>query len=98
MLTGWLAERLSDARYRLRALFRRDVMEHELDEELRFHLEREADKLVALGVPRDEAMRRARVAFGGLDRIKDESRDARGVSRLETFAHDLRSAARGLRR
>jgi len=86
----------SDLRFRLRALFRRDAMERELDDELRFHVEREADKHVRAGVAPDEALRRARVAFGGVERMKEESRAVRGVGFLEHTAADLRYAARTL--
>jgi len=92
-----LSELTSEIRYRLRALFRRDALEHDLDEELRFHIEREAEKYVARGVSRDEALRRARLAFGGVDRIKDDSRDTRGVVFVEHLVQDTRYALRGLR-
>jgi putative ABC transport system permease protein len=88
---------LSDLRFRLRALFSRGTMEQELDDELRFHLERETEKYVQAGIPRTEAQRRARVAFGGMDRIKDDTRDARGISIVDTILQDLRYAWRGLR-
>ncbi|HET7584882.1 MAG TPA: ADOP family duplicated permease [Gemmatimonadaceae bacterium] len=91
------SEILSDLRYRLRVLFGRGRTEQELDAELRFHLDRETDKLVAQGYPRADAERRARLAFGGMERIKDDARDARGVSLIETFLQDVRYAARGLR-
>jgi predicted permease len=89
---------LHDLRWRVRALFRRSEMEQELDEELRYHLARETDKLVAAGMSRAEAARRARLAFGGLERIKDDTRDARGLSWLDTLGQDLRYALRGVRR
>jgi len=88
---------ISDLLYRLRALVRRGAMERELDDELRFHLERETEKLMRAGLSRDDATRQARLAFGGVERIKDDARDARGVALLETIAQDLRYAARGLR-
>jgi predicted permease len=72
-------------------------MERELEAELRFHLERETEKLMHTGMSRDDATRQARLAFGGVERIKDDTRDARGVALLETVAQDLRYAARGLR-
>src|SRR5881394_2600601 len=87
----------SDLRFRLRALFRRSAMERELDEELRFHLEHEIEQQVAAGVPRAEAERRARLAFGGVERIKDDARDARGVGVLDRLSQDLRYAWRALR-
>ncbi len=88
----------NDLRYRLRALFRRASMESDLDEELRAHLEWEADKLVQSGLPREEALRRARVEFGGLDRVAEECRDARGVKFIETTLQDVRYGARMLRK
>ena len=93
-----LTELLSDVRYRLRALFRRDALERDLDAELRYHLERETEKNVAAGMTPAEARRRARMAFGGLDRAKEEERDARGTALLENLVRDVRYAARSLRR
>jgi len=92
-----LSNFLSDVRFRLRAIFKRAEVERELDEELRFHLEHEAAKHERNGVPRDEAVRRARLNFGGVDRVKEEARDARGVQLLENAMRDLRYAVRGLR-
>src|SRR5689334_23535842 len=93
-----LSEIWSDARYRVRALFDRDALERELDAELRFHVERETEQLVRAGVPREEALRRARAAFGRVDRVKEASRRARGTAPLESVLHELRFAARRLRR
>src|SRR6185295_4727498 len=92
-----LSEILADLRFRLRALFQRDAVERELNDELRFHIEREVEKHVEAGIPREEAERRARLSFGGLDRIKDDSRDARGLSLIDVLTQDLRYAARGLK-
>src|SRR6266536_480708 len=92
-----LGEFWSELRYRARAIFRRNEVERELDDELRSHLEHEAAKLERAGVSRAEAMRRARIEFGGMDRIKDDTRDARGVSLVEHVIQDVRYALRGLR-
>jgi putative ABC transport system permease protein len=92
-----LIEWLSDLHYRFRAIFRRSAMERELDDELRFHLDREAAKYVAAGMSPDDARRRARLAFGGVDRFKDESRESRGISLLDVTAQNLRYAFRTLR-
>jgi predicted permease len=72
-------------------------MERELDDELRFHLEHEAQKHVLAGLSRAEAERRARIAFGTLDHIKDDARDVRGVAMIDALWQDLRYAWRGLR-
>ena len=89
---------LSDLLYRLRALFRRHSMEAELDEELRAHFERQVEKHVQSGLPREEAARRARLELGGLSQVKEECRDARGVSFIETFLRDLRYGLRMLQK
>jgi putative ABC transport system permease protein len=93
-----LTEIWSDLRYRLRALVRRADLEAELEAELRHHLDREAEKYQAAGLPPEEARRRASIAFGGVDRTKEESRDARGLIFLETLWQDARYAVRTLRR
>ncbi|HXI28918.1 MAG TPA: ABC transporter permease, partial [Vicinamibacterales bacterium] len=89
---------LADLTHRLRALFRRDRVERELDEELQLHLDHEIDKRIAAGMPRDEAVRQARLALGGIEQIKDAHRDARGVTFVETVVQDLRYGARTMRR
>src|SRR6266540_2939982 len=89
---------ISDLLFRLRAIFRRRSVEKELDDELRFHFEHEVEKLMRSGLSREEASRRARLALGGLDQVKEECRDARGVSVLEAAMQDLRYGMRGLRR
>src|SRR5438094_1518222 len=90
-------ELLSDLRYRLRALLRRDVVERELDDELRFHVEREAEKYVGAGLAPEDALRRARLALGGVEHTKELSRDTRGTARLEAVLQDIRYALRSLR-
>jgi predicted permease len=89
---------LSDLRYRLRALFRRTVMERELAEELQFHYERTMAKFLGAGMAREEAARRARLAMNGIERVKEACRESRGVSLVETSLQDLRYALRQLRR
>lgn len=86
----------ADLQYRIRAIFRREVVGRELDEELRFHLDRQAQKHMTLGDTPENAQRRARLAFGGLDQVKEESRDSRGVSVLGTLLRDLRYGVRVL--
>lgn len=88
---------LSDLLFRLRAIFRRNAVEEDLDDELRFHFEREVEKLVASGVNPEDASRRAKLAIGGMDQVKEECRQARGVTALETVFQDLRYAARSMR-
>ena len=79
---------------RMRALFRRGKVEGELDEELRFHLERQVEKYMQSGLSREEAQRRARAEFGGVELAKEECRDARGARLLEVFWQDVRYGVR----
>src|SRR5215467_4486698 len=82
--------------YRLRSLFRRKAVEGELDEELRFHLEQSVERYVNSGLSREEALRRARLEFGGIERAKEECRDARGVNLIESLIQDVRFGLRML--
>jgi putative ABC transport system permease protein len=85
---------LSDIRFRLRALFRRRAVETELEQELRFHFESEVEKYKSQGMTPEEALRRARLAFGGHDQIKEDCREARGTNFLESCWHDIRHSLR----
>jgi putative ABC transport system permease protein len=69
-------------------------MENEMDVELKFHIEAYAGDLVRSGVPRGEAMRLARLEFGGIERFKEECREARGVTFLDSLSNDLRYSLR----
>ena len=92
-----LSELSSELRFRLRALLSRGAMERELDAEVRFHLEEETAKYVRQGMSYDAAKRQAQLAFGGMNRIKDDTRDARGTAFVDELLQDVRYAARGLR-
>ena len=80
----------------IRATLQRSRMESEMDAELRFHLEAYAQDLARGGVPHQEAMRRARQEFGGIERFKEEGREARGVNLIETLVEDARYGMRML--
>jgi predicted permease len=80
---------LNDLHFRLRALFRRNAVEAELDQELRFHLEHEVEKYLRTGMTKEEARRRARLTFGGLERVKEDCRETRGTSLLENVCQDI---------
>src|SRR4029078_6274636 len=87
---------LNRLRLGLRALLRKGQMERELDEELRFHLEKEVEQNVARGMNAEEAHLAALRSFGGVERVKEESRDSRGGRFLEELGRDLRYGARML--
>lgn len=87
---------LSDLRFRLRALFNRDAMEAELDDELQFHFDHEVEKLRRAGLSEEEARRRARQLFGGHAQVTEDCREARGTNFVETLLQDVRYAGRQL--
>src|SRR5215211_9481489 len=87
---------LSRLRLGLRALFRKTEMERELDEELRFHLEKEIEQNLARGLTPEQARLAALRSFGGIERVKEESRDVRGVRFVEELWQDLRYGLRML--
>lgn len=82
----------------MKAVLRRSRLESEMDAELRFHVEAHAAELMRSGVAREEAMRRAKVEFGGAERVKEECREARGVAFLESLVQDIRYGLRVLRK
>ena len=83
---------------RLRSLFRRSQVEQELDEELRYHLERQIEEHVARGMTPEEARYAALRAMGGVERRKEECRDTRRVRLIEDLLQDLRYGLRTLRK
>ncbi len=87
----------NDLRFRVRSLFRREVVETELNEELRFHFDNEVEKYKRSGMSVEEAKRRARLSFGGHEQIKEDIREARGTSLVENTFQDLHYAIRQLR-
>ncbi|HEY8462012.1 MAG TPA: permease prefix domain 1-containing protein, partial [Blastocatellia bacterium] len=88
---------LNKLRLRLRALFSKSRMEEELVEEVRFHLEREIEENIARGMSPEEARYAALRSFGGVERVKEESRDERGIRLFDEVWQDLRYGARMLR-
>ena len=82
----------------LGALFRRRRADRELAEEMRHHLELEAEWNVRQGLPPDQAKRLAVRSFGGVERYADEVRDERGASAADSLLQDLRFAWRSLGR
>ena len=83
---------------RLRLWLRSSEMEREMDEEMRFHIEKLIERNVRDGMSPAEARRTALVRFGGVERFKEESRRESRPRLLEELLQDLRYAVRALRR
>ncbi|HYX81592.1 MAG TPA: permease prefix domain 1-containing protein, partial [Gemmatimonadales bacterium] len=82
---------------RCRSLFRSRRVEEELDEEFRFHLDQEIRAHLDRGLTKDEAIRAARLALGGLEQQKEACRDARHTEWIDHMWRDVRYAVRVLR-
>jgi putative ABC transport system permease protein len=78
----------------VRALLHKDKVEHDMDRELRFHLEMEIEENVRRGMSLTEARRDALVRFGGVEKFKEECRDVRGAPLAESLLQDVRYGAR----
>ncbi len=82
----------------LRALQSRRDFEQGMSEELESHIEQYAQDLTRAGVPPQEAMRRARMEFGGLNGVQEECRAARWLHPFDELVRQTRHAARLLRK
>src|SRR5688500_2973153 len=82
----------------LSRLLRGRTLDRELDRELRAHLALMTDDLIRSGIPPEEARRQAAIALGGVEQVKEASRDARGTRIVEDWWQDTQYAVRSLRR
>jgi putative ABC transport system permease protein len=87
---------LSDLVVRLQTLIFRRREERDLDEELRTHVEMEAEHRRKLGQPDADARRESLVRLGGVERVKEEVRDARGTRLLDNVVADIAFTIRTL--
>jgi predicted permease len=83
---------------RLTGLWREDEINRGLDDEIAFHLEQQAAKNRRAGMPPDEARRAALVRFGGVEPLKERTRDEFRAAVVQDFWRDMRIGARMLRR
>lgn len=77
-----------------RALVRSRQADGDLREEIAFHIERETEKNIALGMPHDEARRAALLSFGGVAQAEEAHRDVRRLPWIEPTVKDIRFALR----
>jgi putative ABC transport system permease protein len=84
--------------HRLRSLFRREAANSELNDELKFHLEREIQEKVAAGMSPAEARRETMLAFGGLESVREECKDMRKINWISDLVRDISFGARMLRK
>ncbi|MGH9487002.1 MAG: permease prefix domain 1-containing protein, partial [Terriglobales bacterium] len=82
----------------MRSLLRRDQVDKELGEELRNHVEQRTEQFLAQGMTPEEARRQALLALHGVERAKEECRDARGLTWFHDLAQDVRFGFRTFRK
>src|SRR5688572_14046582 len=83
---------------RLRALFHKEKLDADMNEEMRSHIEMRTQENIEAGMKREEARYAALRQFGWVESIKDTCREQRGVSWIENFGQDIRYGARMLRK
>ncbi len=91
---SWIRERW----YRLLSVMHRDAIEDGLNEEMHFHIDQQTEKNIGRGMAPAEARRQALIRFGGLERLKEDTRDEFRPAFFEDFMRDLRYGARALLR
>jgi putative ABC transport system permease protein len=82
----------------VKGLLGRGRLEAHMTEEMLFHLEQYTEDLIAGGLSRGEAARRARLEFGSVDGTKEDCREARGLRLFDELHQDLRRALRSMRK
>src|ERR1700684_1210144 len=70
----------------------------EIDDELQFHIERQAQEYIASGMTPREARRKAVVALGGIESARAQSHEQRPGFFLGTLLQDISYALRQLRK
>src|SRR5579863_8064563 len=83
---------------RLRRLFHTTREEKRLDEELRYHVERQTVEYVAAGISEKEARRRVQKEFAAMEQLKEDCREERKLYFVEGLLQDLRFGVRMLRK
>ena len=83
---------------RMASLFRRARIEGGLNDEIRFHIDQQTEKNIRSGMTPEAARRAALLRFGGVDQVREATRDEFRAGALEDFGSDLRFGARLLRR
>ena len=85
-------------RHAFRAMRGGQAVDTQLDDELLFHVDLEADLLVKQGMSPEQARTAALRKFGGVERVREECRDTRGLGWFDATSRTLRYSFRSLRR
>ena len=93
-----MIDSIRQALNRLRAFFRKEPLDRDVEAEMAAHLELAIEENLRRGLPAPEARRQALIKFGGVEQAKERHREARGLPALEMLVQDLRYTFRNLRR
>jgi len=93
-----MIDSIRQALNRLRAFFRKEPLDRDVEEEMAAHLELAIEENLRRGLSAQEARRQALIKFGGVEQAKERHREARGLPALEMLVQDLRYTFRNLRR
>jgi predicted permease len=89
---------LRRAKARVYSFFHKPPLDADLEAEIAAHMELAIEENLKRGLTLVEARRQALVRFGGMDLVKDQQREARGIMKLDIFLQDLRYTIRSLSR
>src|SRR5579859_4482267 len=82
----------------VRNFWRKRRTETELDDEVREYVEMLAEEKIRSGLNARQAYREAKMELGGVEQVKEQTREVRAGHFLETLWQDVRYGARMLRR
>jgi predicted permease len=83
---------------RIRSFFFKPPLDADLEAEIAMHIELAIEENLNRGLTHAEARRQALVRFGGMDLVKDQQREARGLMKLDILLQDCRYTIRTLSR
>jgi macrolide transport system ATP-binding/permease protein len=76
-------------KWRLRSVFGRQRVEHELDAELRFHFEQQIDENLTSGMSPDDARSAASRSLGSVTLVKEQCHDSLGLTLIDSLLQDV---------
>jgi predicted permease len=89
---------LREAFNRVRAFFRKDALDQELNDEIASHVQMAIEENISHGMSAEQARREALVRFGGVQQSLELHRESRGLPWLDVLTQDLRFTFRTLKR
>jgi putative ABC transport system permease protein len=89
---------LRSLRFGVRRLLNKDRAERDLSDEVQHYLEMAAAEHMRRGLSREEAVRAARIEFGGVEAVKEQIRTGGWEAAVESVWRDIRYAWRGMSR